>query len=56
MAPSAHELLLEVAAVGTDLVTVARGLLARPAELTGLSSTYLAEARLSEDEQRILFS
>ena len=56
MAQTAHELLAEVAAEGEDLETVARGLLARLAELTGLSSTYLAETRLNEDEQRILFS
>jgi diguanylate cyclase len=56
MAPTARELLAEAAASGEDLETVARGLLARLAELTGLSSTYLAETRLNEDEQRILFS
>src|SRR5205807_9315013 len=56
MAPTARELLAEAAAAGEDLETVARGLLARLAQLTGLSSTYLAETRLSEDEQRIVFS
>src|SRR5215510_9491133 len=56
MAPIARELLAEAAASGEDLETVARGLLMRLAELTGLSSTYLAETRLDEDEQRILFS
>ncbi len=56
MPTSARELLAEVAAAGEDLETVARGLLARLAQLTGLSSTYLAETRLDEDEQRILFS
>src|SRR5438874_12139315 len=56
MALTAHELLAEVAAEGEDLETVARGLLARLSELTGLSSTYLAETRLAEDEQRIVFS
>lgn len=56
MPPTARELLAEVAASGEDLETVARGLLARLAELTGLSSTYLAETRLDEDEQRILFA
>ena len=56
MAPTARELLAEVAASGEDLESVARGLLARLAALTGLSSTYLAETRLDEDEQRILFS
>jgi diguanylate cyclase len=56
MALTAHELLAEAAAEGEDLETVARHLLARLAELTGLSSTYLAETRLNDDEQRILFS
>ena len=56
MAPTARELLAEGAAAGEDLETVARRLLARLVELTGLSSTYLAETRLREDEQRILFS
>lgn len=46
----------EAAAAGEDLETVARGLLAMLVQLTGLSSTYLAETRLQEDEQRILFS
>jgi len=41
---------------GTDLETVARGMLARLADLTGLSSTYLAETRLIADEQYIVFS
>jgi diguanylate cyclase len=56
MPMSAHELLAEAGAAGEDLETVARGLLVRLAELTGLSSTYLAETRLNEDEQRIVFS
>jgi diguanylate cyclase len=56
MAPTARALLAEAAPAGEDLETVARGLLARLVELTGLSSTYLAETRLREDEQRILFS
>ena len=43
MAPSARELLEEAADEGSDLETVARGVLARLSELTGLSSTYLAE-------------
>ena len=55
MRHTARELLAE-AATGDDLESVARGLLARLAELTGLSSTYLAETRLREDEQLILFS
>ncbi len=56
MAQTAHDLLADSAADGEDLESVARHLLARLAELTGLSSTYLAETRLNEDEQRILFS
>ncbi|TAN32463.1 GAF domain-containing protein [bacterium] len=55
-APTAQALLAEAAETGEDLETVARGLLARLVELTGLSSIYLAETRLLEDEQRILFS
>src|SRR4030081_3746558 len=56
MAPTARGPPPEAAASGEDLETVARGLLARLAQLTGLRSTYLAETRLREDEQRILFS
>jgi diguanylate cyclase len=56
MAPTARELLAAAAADGVDLETVARGVLERLAELTGLSSTYLAETRLSADEQYIVFS
>jgi len=56
MAPTARELLAEAAASGENLESVARGLLARLAELTGLSSTYLAETRLNADEQFILFA
>jgi len=56
MPPSGRELLAEAAAGGEDLETVARHLLVRLAELTGLSSTYLAETRLVEDEQHIVFS
>lgn len=56
MAPTARELLAEAAAAQEDLDTVAHLLLARLAELTGLSSTYLAETRLSVDEQRILYA
>src|SRR4029077_20970134 len=56
MPTSAHDLLAEAGAAGNDLETVARGLLARLAELPGLRSTYLAETRLAEDEQRIVFS
>ena len=54
--PSARQLLEEAAAKGSDLETVARGVLARLAELTGMSSTYLAETRLTADEQYIVFS
>src|SRR2546422_9395929 len=53
---SARDLLEDVARQGNDLETVARGVLARLAELTGLSSTYLAETRLMVDEQYIVFS
>ena len=56
MAPSARELLEAAAAQGSDLESVARGVLERLAELTGLSSTYLAETRLIADEQYIVFS
>ena len=56
MAPTARELLAAAAANGEDLETVARGVLERLAELTGLSSTYLAETRLMMDEQYIVFS
>lgn len=56
MAPTARELLADAAAAGEDLETVARGLLQTLSQLTGLSSTYLAETRLKEDEQLILFS
>ncbi len=54
--PTARDLLEEAARQGSDLETVARGVLARLAELTGLSSTYLAETRLLVDEQYIVFS
>jgi len=56
MAPTARELIEQAAAQGSDLETVARGVLQRLAELTGLSSTYLAETRLITDEQYIVFS
>ena len=57
MAPSARELLEAAAAQGGgDLEAVARGVLERLAELTGLSSTYLAETRLIADEQYIVFA
>jgi diguanylate cyclase len=54
--PTARELLAEAAAHGEDLESIARHLLARLVELTGLSSTYLAETRLREDEQYIVFA
>ena len=54
--PTARDLLEEAATQSSDLETVARGVLARLAELTGLSSTYLAETRLMLDEQYIVFS
>ena len=50
------QLLEDAARHGGDLESVARGVLARLAELTGLSSTYLAETRLMVDEQYIVFS
>src|SRR5438309_3779689 len=56
MAPSARELLEQAVVSGTDLETVAGGMLPRLAALTGLSSTYLAETRLMVDEQYIVFS
>ena len=56
MALTARQLLEAAAARGSDLETVARGVLAMLAELTGLSSTYLAETRLTVDEQYIVFS
>src|SRR6266508_5898656 len=56
MAPSARQLLEAAAEEGSDLETVARGGRARLSELTGLSSTYLAETRLMADEQYILFA
>jgi len=56
MAPTARELLEEAARAGSDLETVARGVLERLSELTGLSSTYLAETRLISDEQYIVFA
>ena len=56
MAPTARELLEQAARNGGDLETVARGVLERLSDLTGLSSTYLAETRLFSDEQYIVFS
>src|SRR5438445_11743994 len=56
MAPTAREVLAEAAAASEDLETVDRGLRERLARLTGFSSTYLAETRLREDEQHVLFS
>jgi len=54
--PDAAALLEEAAAEGEDLETVTRHLLVRLAELTGLSSTYLAETRLLEDVQYIVYA
>jgi diguanylate cyclase len=56
VAPSAREILEQAAASGADLEAVARSVLERLADLTGLSSTYLAETRLLTDEQYIVFS
>ena len=56
MAPTARELLEQAARDGGDLETVARGVLERLSDLTGLSSTYLAETRLVTDEQYIVYS
>lgn len=56
MPPTARDMLEEAASNGADLETVARGVLERLAELTGLSSTYLAETRLVDDEQYIVFA
>lgn len=58
MAPTARalKLLEEAAKNGSDLESVARGVLERLSELTGLSSTYLAETRLFTDEQYIVFA
>src|SRR5438552_16735296 len=53
---SARDLLEDVARQGNDLESVARGVLERLSELTGLSSTYLAETRLMADEQYIVFA
>jgi diguanylate cyclase len=56
MAPTARELLEQAAQAGSDLESVARGVLERLSELTGLSSTYLAETRLITDEQYIVYA
>jgi diguanylate cyclase len=56
MPPTARQLLIQAAANGDDLESVARGLLETLAHLTGLSSTYLSETLLQLDEQRILYS
>jgi diguanylate cyclase len=56
MAPTARELLEQAARDGGDLETLARGVLERLSDLTGLSSTYLAETRLFSDEQYIVFA
>lgn len=54
--PNARQVLADAAAGAADLETVARRVLERLADLTGLSSTYLAETRLLTDEQYIVFS
>ncbi len=46
----------QAAAEAADLESLARRLLERLAELTGLSSTYLAETRLVDDVQYIVFA
>ena len=56
MAPTARELIEQAAPSGSDLEAVARGVLERLSDLTGLSSTYLAETRLVSDEQYIVFA
>src|SRR5438105_148865 len=56
MARTARELLDEAGRNGGDLETVARGVLERLSDLTGLSSTYLAETRPVSDEQYIVFA
>ena len=56
MAPTAREMLEEAAANASDLESVARSVLEKLSELTGLSSTYLAETRLGADEQYIVFA
>lgn len=56
MAQTARELLEEAAGKGSDLESVARGVLEKLSELSGLSSTYLAETRLTADEQYIVFA
>jgi diguanylate cyclase len=56
MAPTARELIEQAARGASDLETVARGVLERLSELTGLSSTYLAETRLISDEQYIVYA
>jgi diguanylate cyclase len=56
VAPTARELIEQAARGGSDLETVARGVLERLSDLTGLSSTYLAETRLGSDEQYIVYS
>src|SRR5258706_127592 len=56
LVPDAAELLEQAAAEGNDLEPVTRHLLVRLAELTGLSSTYLAETRLIDDVQYIVYA
>ncbi len=56
MGLDAAALFEEAAEGGDDLESVTRTLLVRLAELTGLSSTYLAETRLIDDAQYIVFA
>jgi diguanylate cyclase len=56
MAPTARELIEQAARHGSDVETVARRVLERLSDLTGLSSTYLAETRLTTDEQYIVYA
>jgi diguanylate cyclase len=56
LVPDATSLLNEVAGGDADLETLVRRLLERLAELTGLNSTYLAETRLIDDVQYIVFA
>lgn len=56
LAPDPAEILELAGSPGDDLETVTRRLLVQLAHLTGLSSTYLAETRLEEDLQYIVFA
>jgi diguanylate cyclase len=56
LVPDPEDILQQAAGGGDDLETVTRGLLVQLARLTGLSSTYLAETRLEQDLQYIVFA